>query len=75
MTTAGDNAHKLCGPAKIGCVVAAARNAHKKNISELCNCLPECRSLSYDVSTLDAEYNLNEVLDKTRLNGTMNVKK
>lgn len=65
----------MCGPAKSGCCMNAARNAHKKNISDLCNCLPECRSLSYDVSTLDAEYSLNDVFDKTRLNGTMDVGK
>lgn len=63
-----DDAMKLCGPSKVTCSTNAYRVANNRKNTELCNCLPACNSVTYDVSMLDGAYKLSEVFRNYRPN-------
>lgn len=56
----GTRDDKICGPAKLECSMKADSKVFQSENFTMCNCLPSCSTLSYDVVVTQANYDLVE---------------
>lgn len=56
----GTRDDKICGPAKLKCCMKADSKVFQSENFTMCNCLPSCSTLSYDVTVTQADYDLVE---------------
>lgn len=57
------------------CCQDAENNIIHHDILNLCNCLPGCNSISYDVTMAESGFNLDEVFRRSALSGHVDVDK
>lgn len=62
----GSDDIKICGPAKIRCCNQAENMVYVSGNFDACNCLPSCTTVSYDVDTSQAEYDLLKSWSKSK---------
>lgn len=66
---------KICGPAKSSCCNRAIKMIHVSGNFDVCNCLPACSMVSYDVDTSFADYDLLSPWSRSNLQQTFDFEK
>lgn len=71
----GNSQVKICGLGKIQCSKMAGQSVIHRNILHMCNCLPECNSISYDFTMSESKFYLEEVWRRSAFGAHMDIDK
>lgn len=56
----------ICGPARIRCAFQAENDLFLTGAADICNCLPACATVTYDVESYQVDYELIRAIDSSK---------
>lgn len=62
----GSKDMKICGPPKLHCILNAENSLYHSGAADLCNCLPSCETIGYDVEMSQNQFKFFNAVSRAK---------